>query len=65
MAKHELTKLEEMRRKARLTQLELSKKSGVTQGTISRLEVVGVNDANVKTLLDLANAIGCELGDFF
>ena len=65
MAKHELTKLEEMRRKAGLTQLELSKKSGVAQGTISRLEVVGLNDAKVKTLLDLADAIGCEIGDFF
>jgi transcriptional regulator with XRE-family HTH domain len=60
-----MNKLEEMRRKAGLTQLELSKKSGVAQGTISRLEVVGLNDAKVKTLLELADAIGCEIGYFF
>lgn len=60
-----MNKLEEMRRKAGLTQSDLSQKSGVATSTISRLEVVGLNDAKVKTLLDLADAIGCEIGDFF
>ena len=60
-----MTKLEELRRKAGLTQSELSVKSGVATSTISRLEVDGLNDAKVKTLLVLAEAIGCQVGDFF
>lgn len=60
-----MTKLEELRRKAGLTQTDLSHKSGVATSTISRLEVVGLNDAKVSTLLALADAIGCRIGDFF
>lgn len=60
-----MTKLEELRRKAGLTQSDLSLRSGVAASTISRLEVEGLNDAKVKTLLVLAEAIGCRIGDFF
>lgn len=60
-----MSKLEELRRKAGLTQAELSARSGVATSTISRFEVVGLNDAKVKTLLALAEVIGCEIGDFF
>lgn len=60
-----MTKLEELRRKAGLTQVELAKLSGVATSTISRFEVVGLNDAKVKTLLAIAKAIGCRIGDFF
>lgn len=60
-----MTKLEELRRKAGLTQAELAKRSGVATSTISRFEVVGLNDAKVKTLLAIAEAIGCRIGDFF
>lgn len=60
-----MTKLEELRRKAGLTQAELAKLSGVATSTISRFEVVGLNDAKVKTLLSIAKAIGCRIGDFF
>lgn len=60
-----MTKLEELRRKADMTQMELSKKSGVAPSTISRFEIVGINDARVDTLLKLAAAIGCRVGDFF
>lgn len=60
-----MTKLEELRRKAGLTQAELAKLSGVATSTISRFEVVGLNDAKVKTLLAIAKAIGCWIGDFF
>lgn len=60
-----MTKLEELRRKAGLTQAELAKLSGVATSTISRFEVVGLNDAKVKTLLAIANALGCRIGDFF
>ena len=60
-----MTKLEEMRRKAGLTQAQLSQNSGVATSTISRLEVVGVREAKVDTLLKLAAAIGCRIGDFF
>ncbi len=60
-----MTKLEELRRKAGLTQAELAKLSGVATTTISRFEVEGLNDAKVKTLLAVANALGCRIGDFF
>ena len=60
-----MNRLEELRRKAGLTQAQLAEKSGVATSTISRFEVVGLNDAKVKTLLELADAIGCEIGDFF
>lgn len=60
-----MTNLEELRRKADLTQAELSQKSGVATSTISRLEIDGLNDARVGTLLKLAEAIGCRIGDFF
>lgn len=60
-----MNRLEELRRKAGLTQAQLAEKSGVATSTISRLEVVGLNDAKIKTLLVLADAIGCRIGDFF
>lgn len=60
-----MTKLETMRRNAGLTQAQLSQKSGVATSTISRFELVGINDAKVETLLKLAAAIGCRIGDFF
>ena len=60
-----MTKLEELRRKAGLTQAELAKLSGVATTTISRFEVEGLNDAKVKTLLAVANALGCRIGEFF
>ena len=60
-----MTKLEELRRKAGLTQAELAKLSGVATTTISRFEVEGLNDAKVKTLLAVANALGCRIGDLF
>ena len=60
-----MTKLEALRRYAGLTQAQLSEKTGVATSTISRLEVAGINDAKVETLLKLAEAIGCKIGDFF
>ena len=60
-----MNRLEELRRKAGLTQAQLAEKSGLATSTISRLEVVGLNDAKIKTLLVLADAIGCRIGDFF
>lgn len=60
-----MTKLELLRRNAGLTQAQLAEKSGVATSTISRFEIVGINDAKVETLLKLAAAIGCRVGDFF
>ena len=60
-----MNKLEELRRKADLTQAALASKSGVSLSTISRLEISGLNDAKVETLLKLAEAIGCRIEDFF
>lgn len=60
-----MNKLEELRRKADLTQATLASKSSVSLSTISRLEISGLNDAKVETLLKLAEAIGCRIEDFF
>ena len=60
-----MNRLEELRRKSGLTQAQLAEKSGVATSTISRMEIVGINDAKVGTLLKLAEAIGCAVGDFF
>lgn len=60
-----MTKLELLRRTASLTQTELAKKSGVSITTISKIETAGTSVARVGTLLKLAEAIGCEVADFF
>lgn len=55
--------LKQLRRHANLTQAELAKKSGLDNMTISHYEndrrVPGVNN-----LKKLAEALGCDFGDF-
>ena len=50
----------EMRKESRLTQKELSIRTGITQGDISRLES-GNGKPSIKTLKRLANAMGKSL----
>ena len=44
-----MNKLEELRRKADLTQASLASKSGVSLSTISRLEISGLNDRTYRS----------------
>jgi transcriptional regulator with XRE-family HTH domain len=60
--RHRRTFLEQYRKRAGLTQDELAAKSGVSQGTICRIEG-GNQDTTLKTLDKLAKHLGCDGGD--
>lgn len=49
-----MSRLKQARKKARLSQIELSQLSGVSQSFISRLETGSANDAAFSILEDLA-----------
>lgn len=57
-------KLKEMRKKRKMTQMELSKKSGVSHPTIVRLESGKPADVKLGTLRKLASALDCKLQIF-
>ena len=46
--------------KAQITQEELSKKSGITQADLSRIEN-GNGNPSIRTLKRIATALGCKL----
>lgn len=50
---------------AGLTQEELAKKSGVSRGTICKLEKTDNVTVTTDTLSKLASALGCDVRDFF
>lgn len=52
-----MSTLKRFRKKARLSQTELGKRSGVSQSMISRLESQSVSDASFSILEDLAAAL--------
>ncbi len=54
--------LQELRLRAGFTQAQLAERSGVSQGTISRLERTG-QYPNATTLRVLVQALGCEWDD--
>lgn len=56
-----IAKLKEAREAAGLTLTELSKRSGITIETLSRLETGAAMNPTWKTLGDYAHAIGCRL----
>ena len=60
-----MTKLETMRRNAGLTIAQLSEKSGVSAPTIIKIEAGRIEGVMTKTVLKLALALGCDVGDFF
>lgn len=60
-----VTKFEILRRGAGLTRSELAAKAGVSRPTIAKIEKGGLHDTTVSTLLRCAEAIGCNLMDFF
>jgi DNA-binding XRE family transcriptional regulator len=58
-------KLKELRLKQGLSQEELSIKSGVSRPTISMIETNSLDNIESKTMLKLATALNCDIGDIF
>lgn len=60
-----VTKFEILRRGAGMNQAKLAEKAGVTRQTISRIERGEIENVSVKTLVKCAEAIGCNITEFF
>ena len=58
-------KIREMREKVSMTQMELSRKSGVSRTTISNLENGVENVTTTKTLSKIATALGVKVEELF
>jgi len=58
-------KIKEARLEKKMTQEELSEKSGVSRATISALENGALKIATTSTLIKLAQALEKEVGDIF
>ena len=57
-------RLAELRKRKKLTQVELAEMSGVEQATISRIER-GSDAVTLRTLRQIANAMQVSVGDLF
>lgn len=60
-----MTKLEELRRKAGLTQSQLSQKSGVSVPVIVKIENGGIGGVLGRNLIALADALEVQVGELF
>lgn len=58
-------KLKEIRQSLNMSQEELSIKSGVSRPTISMIETNSLDNIESKTMLKLAVALNCDIGDIF
>lgn len=58
-------KVADRRDELKLTQEELSKKSGVSRTTISAIETNSLKNIKSKTMVKLATALDCDIGDIF
>lgn len=58
-------KIREVRESQKMTQEELSEKSGVSRGTISALENGSVRTTTTKTLVKLARALNVSVDQIF
>lgn len=58
-------KIKEVREKKNMTQEELSKRSGVSRGTISALENGTSRATTTKTLMNIARALGITVEELF
>ncbi len=58
-------KIKEFRQAQGLSQEELSIKSGVSRPTISMIETNTLDNIESKTMLKLAKALNCDIGDIF
>ena len=58
-------KIKEFREKAKMTQEELSEKSGISRGTISALENGTARNTTSKTLIKIAQALNATVEQIF
>lgn len=58
-------KVKYFREKKKMTQEELSEKSGVSRAIISRLESGEEVVTTTETLIKIATALNCKVGDIF
>lgn len=58
-------RVKEFRQNQGLSQEELSIKSGVSRPTISMIETNSLDNIESKTMLKLAKALNCDIGDIF
>lgn len=58
-------KIREYRRKLRMTQEELSRRSNVSRATISALENGTLSVTTTETLIKIASALGRKVSDIF
>ncbi len=58
-------KIKEVRELKKMTQEELSEKSGISRGTISALENGSVRTTTTKTLVKLAQALSVSVDQIF
>lgn len=59
-------KVKEMRKRRKLTQEELSEKSGVSRAIIARLEATNSQTTTTtETLIKIASALDCKVSDIF
>lgn len=58
-------KIKELREARKMSQEELSEKSGVSRGTISALENGSARNTTSKTLLKLAQALNTSVDQIF
>lgn len=58
-------RIKELRRKKKMTQEELSEKSGVSRATISGLESGAITVTTTETLLKIASALDEKVSNIF
>lgn len=58
-------KVKQFRERKKMTQEELSEKSGVSRAIISRLESGEEVVTTTETLIKIATALNCKVGDIF
>lgn len=60
-----MTKLEELRRKAGLSQEELAEKSGISRAVIVKIENSNTDRVLGRTIRKLAEALGVSMAELF
>lgn len=58
-------KIKEFREEAKMSQVELSEKAGVSRAIISGLESGTIEVTTTKTLVKIADALGKKVSDIF
>lgn len=60
-----MTIVQKMREKAKLSQIELSRRSGVKQSVISDIENGHTKSPRVETMMALGNVLGFDWREFY